>query len=1135
MKVKLRHDLGDYGNVIGASLACNSIELERLLEIFKQIDLEVANSQQKELILVIGGTGAGKTTLINYLAGVELIGKKLTNSKKLVIDTLENESSASKIGHNFTSTTKIPIMVQDRGSSRLYIDCPGFEDTSGAVADIIHAFSINALHHNADQVKFIVVIDEPSLIGASRGLAFKKLLQNLTELFDNEELVRDNTLFVLTKARDIEDFRQYLHESIISSLVAQDKLTWLLSSQSLKVAVFNMPSNIGLLDDSDRNLILSELERLEYISKPELNIRVSSSAFLLLQQLGLVIDEKILDYSRNITALVEPIFQAVSEEQFQQIYDNLLQFKTTGRCDLHGLSEVVKSIGLMSSAVYYSEEAKQKLLSLCTEVNSLIAYKTEFFAKFLPEINSKISQECTNLIFMMVENITAAKAYNISKVSYEKTKLNFETTKTLLDQELKNQFAKYDAELQLINEQIEQLQKTTQLVQQEKDNLEMQSIALASNSECIIELDGSEAFLNIHNVEKLVLDIWNNNDVLFSIGLGDDQNQVAQIDSVYIIAHNCLKFNFKPIIPNQPIIINKLIIRSPGVKYAGGARINSFTILTEDRIVALANYAADEIIIEQVRNEDDERIKELLRCVNMIPACGEFVLDPEHSAGKKASNCLNELKMALPNIQWVSVVAAWFANSLDIANCYIRPGVDMGNLNQSQPSWSVAGYNCFTAHHITRQYYNQAQDEINYGGSINDASVLQFLDLIRAQNLKSIFYPLIMVDLKAKPWRGKMTGAAKDVDSFFEQEYEPFILHYAMLVKGRVQAFIIGSELVGLTAIHDEEYNFPFVDKLVLLAAKVKNILGQQVQVTYAADWSEYHSVKGYWRPLDKLWACEDIDFVGIDAYFPITNSTSSRITIDQIKAGWRSGEGWDYWVDANKEQQPEKHQWNQWKNIEYWWGSQHWVGNSKTAWVPKQKPIWFTEFGFASIDKSSNTPNVFFDPKSQESALPKYSNGKVDYAIQRKALRATLETWQKSEVVQNIICWCWDARGIGWHGSDYFADHAQWPCGHWIDGKIGANNFLLISGTAQKSLKVIADDTIAIEYYGTQIDQTLSLFSHTGVKILAAPPVKDPKFVVGSFECNIFAEYDIEFRADQDIISQQIWREFWNIAETIS
>jgi len=99
--------------------------------------------------------------------------------------------------------------------------------------------------------------------------------------------------------------------------------------------------------------------------------------------------------------------------------------------------------------------------------------------------------------------------------------------------------------------------------------------------------------------------------------------------------------------------------------------------------------------------------------------------------------------------------------------------------------------------------------------------------------------------------------------NFFNREngYKNFILHYANLVKGKIDAFVIGSELIGLTTIKNSE-EFPVVKELVDLAQKVKSILGPGVIVTYAADWSEYHHCEGGWYHLDELWACEAIDVV---------------------------------------------------------------------------------------------------------------------------------------------------------------------------------------------------------------------------------------------------------------------------------
>jgi hypothetical protein len=100
-----------------------------------------------------------------------------------------------------------------------------------------------------------------------------------------------------------------------------------------------------------------------------------------------------------------------------------------------------------------------------------------------------------------------------------------------------------------------------------------------------------------------------------------------------------------------------------------------------------------------------------------------------------------------------------------------------------------------------------------------------------------------------------------------------FIRHYANLTKGKVDAFVIGSEMIGLTSINDGNNNFPAVEKFCERANEVRQIMGQGIKLTYAADWSEYHHTSGGFYNIDKLWANENIDFIGIDAYMPLTNS----------------------------------------------------------------------------------------------------------------------------------------------------------------------------------------------------------------------------------------------------------------------
>ena len=90
--------------------------------------------QGKELVLVLGATCSGKSTLANYLAGVPLEEKTCSMTDRLVIDVAASyEGPALRIGHRGGSTTARPQWIAGDSSSshRVYCDLPGFGDTRG--------------------------------------------------------------------------------------------------------------------------------------------------------------------------------------------------------------------------------------------------------------------------------------------------------------------------------------------------------------------------------------------------------------------------------------------------------------------------------------------------------------------------------------------------------------------------------------------------------------------------------------------------------------------------------------------------------------------------------------------------------------------------------------------------------------------------------------------------------------------------------------------------------------------------------------------------------------------------------------------------------------------------------------------
>src|SRR5581483_8204189 len=341
-----------------------------------------------------------------------------------------------------------------------------------------------------------------------------------------------------------------------------------------------------------------------------------------------------------------------------------------------------------------------------------------------------------------------------------------------------------------------------------------------------------------------------------------------------------------------------------------------------------------------------------------------------------------------------------------------------------------------------------------------------------------------------------VNGSTDDVTTSYsgpsEWSFRRFILHYAKLcdainsvAPNAIDGFIIGSELRGICAVRDSGTHFPAVDKLKDLADDAKTILGSGVKVGYAADWSDY----GRYQPgdgsgdlffhLDPLWADSNIDFVGIDLYVPLSDwrdtphldalTATSIYQRSYLQSNIEGGEyfDWYYASDADRDAQTrtpitDGAYGKPWvyraKDVRSWWLNQHFnrpggvESGSATAWDPQSKPIWFTEFGVPSVDKGTNQPNVFYDPKSSESALPYYSRGTRDDLIQRRGIEALLKYWSAGagnnpvssvyggRMIGTIAVWTWDARPYpAWPArTDAWGDGALWPLGHWLTGKIG-------------------------------------------------------------------------------------------------
>jgi hypothetical protein len=294
-------------------------------------------------------------------------------------------------------------------------------------------------------------------------------------------------------------------------------------------------------------------------------------------------------------------------------------------------------------------------------------------------------------------------------------------------------------------------------------------------------------------------------------------------------------------------------------------------------------------------------------------------------------------------------------------------------------------------------------------------------------------------------------------------------LHHADLAKqaGGVDAIVIGSELKALMAYRSEE-SFPAVAQMQSLAAATRAIVGPSTKITYAADWSDYFGLQdgGDVRyHLDPLWADNNIDAIGIDAYFPLSDwrdgdhldavSGLRAQELDYLSSNVEGGEGYDWYYASERDRHaqirsPIDDPIYRYKDMRHWWSHPHierrnGIAAGQSAWIPRSKPIWLLEIGCPAVDKGANQPNVFNDAKSIDAALPYHSDGTRDDLIQRRYIEAFLGHYGTTNEpgfldLSRASVWAWDARPYPDFPArtSVWSDCDSWARGHWLNGRTG-------------------------------------------------------------------------------------------------
>lgn len=224
-----------------------------------------------------------------------------------------------------------------------------------------------------------------------------------------------------------------------------------------------------------------------------------------------------------------------------------------------------------------------------------------------------------------------------------------------------------------------------------------------------------------------------------------------------------------------------------------------------------------------------------------------------------------------------------------------------------------------------------------------DSSFIKVIHELHNRKLRVFLKPHLWMD---EGWRSNITlDSDEEWDTWFES-YRRNMIHYAIMAdQCGVELLCIGAEFKSSIVKQPEKWD--------ALIKDIKEVYGGKL--TYAANWdSEYKKVK-FWSQMD---------YIGIQAYFPLTNSKNP--TLQKIKSGWNSH-----------------------------------INDLDLLSQKYDKPILFSEIGYRSDETSTIKPWEWWSPQ-------KDSLNQVSFQTQHYAYEAAFQKLWNKEWFAGMYFWQW-------------------------------------------------------------------------------------------------------------------------------
>ncbi|MDX2050090.1 MAG: hypothetical protein SFT93_02815 [Rickettsiaceae bacterium] len=292
----------------------------------------------KDLTVLFGNQSSGKSTILSYLIGRELVAYEDPETFKLVISEKIGGHLDQSQDTSVTNSPRVYSAKDQRLEQENILELPGFSGSKAIEADIEDALFTKEVMSSLNSYKIIFVIDFQDIYNDNVD-HFISLVNRLSSLFGDTDQLRNNFVTIFTKV--LHNFQPEKLSKIIKTKIngididaSSRKLATLIADNANKIAIFE-PLEEGIVNP---NLLEGVIDSIKNTPR----VKIGSS-------LGFPLS---LDSKKFLISSYHDL------NQVQELYET----ETT-------LKHIYASINKRSNSVGASEELSGSIKSLLDDIS----------------------------------------------------------------------------------------------------------------------------------------------------------------------------------------------------------------------------------------------------------------------------------------------------------------------------------------------------------------------------------------------------------------------------------------------------------------------------------------------------------------------------------------------------------------------------------------------------------------------------------------------------------------------------------------------------------------------------------------------------------------------------------------------